>query len=196
LHDISKLLKSIVEKKKGKQIDDITDTFVLREIAGLHKKLGALKKAKAILQRAYELNSEDIYTLSTLAGICKELHDYEEGISHCRRALEIKGDDYVVLNALGALYKKTSQLPLAMECYRSSLYIKGNGNFHAHTGLGAVYVSLELYNEAELQFKLSGQGIESYIRYLRKQYGYYKDNNMFEKAKRCWSYILKVNRGN
>jgi hypothetical protein len=53
LHDISKLLKSIVEKKKGKQIDDITDTFVLREIAGLHKKLGALKKAKAILQRAY-----------------------------------------------------------------------------------------------------------------------------------------------
>jgi tetratricopeptide (TPR) repeat protein len=192
LNNIKEKLEIIAKKKMGKHIDDINNPFVLREIANLHKELGAIKRAKLILLRALDIDTKNIYVLTTLAATCKDLRDYEEGIYYCERALSINNFDYVTLNTLGALYRKTRKFPLAVQCYKRSIEINDINNSHAHVGLGAVYIAMELYHEARKHFLLSGRGSAEYLRHLLKQHGYYKYEGMIEKAERCWSHILTI----
>lgn len=189
LYHIKNKLVSLKNLQGGLNLNDIRNNRTLNSIGKLYRELKAYLKAREVYERALKLEPRNTYTLTQLGRLCKDAKWLSDGIMYYEQSLNIRMDIFP-LNGLGAIYRECENFDSAIEAYYTSLNINPDDNPYAHKGLGAVYIDLRLYSEANYHFELAGT---SSINYLYDELEKYKNLNLIDDAIKCLEQILEIN---
>lgn len=188
--NIKKRLYEIRDSQKGFEIDDIKDVFLLINLGKLHRELKALDKAKSILQRALNLEPNNIYALNAFGSLSRNRNEYKKGINCYKNSLKVKKNEAAYVG-LGAIYRDIEEFELARGAYSLALDMNERSS-HAHNGMGAVFVDSGDYYKAERHFLLANANIGQLQSYAN---GYIYQGKI-EKAILCLKCILKKDSKN
>lgn len=188
--NIKQRLYEIRDSQKGFEIDDIKDVFLLINLGKLHRELKALDKAKLILQRALNLEPNNIYALNAFGSLRRNRNEYEKGINCYENSLKVKKNEAAYVG-LGAIYRDIEEFELARENYSLALGMNERSNY-AHNGMGAVFVDFGYYAKAERHFLLANDNIGQLQSYANG----YINQGKIERAVFCLKCILKKDSKN
>jgi tetratricopeptide (TPR) repeat protein len=156
--ELTKLLSSlklIQLKQEGIHINDITDPYLLTNLAKLHKNVKSYKRAYSLYKKSYAINPQNSHTLNGLGAVCKSLALYEEGVNYYFLAYKIKGNKTQVTNTgLGALISKMSNsaenYSIAEDLLLDALRLEESP--YTHNALGGLYFKMDGMGQSRAAF--------------------------------------------
>lgn len=81
------------------------------------------EEARQALEKAHELNEDDIEVLDTLALVCMGMEDLDSALSFCAEGLEKNELNARLWNTFGVLYFNKNELDLACEAFEHAVTI-------------------------------------------------------------------------
>lgn len=112
---------------------------------------GLLREAKAILEEAMAIDSQDVMVLKSLASWHVGQRHHEQAIGILTRVIELDSTNPVAWSDLGVIYLRTRQLEKAEPALLHSVRLDSN-QFMAYYLLGVLYAMTDRLEEAEKLF--------------------------------------------